>query len=302
MNNYRARPGQPHRHYRVIIAAALLTLYSVVAAAQEPAAHAAPVAVLLAAGDIAECGSAGAQRTAELIDNMEGLVLAAGDLAYPSGTLRDFMKCYEPTWGRFKSRTLPAPGNHEYGIRDAAGYFAYFGKQAGENGKGYYSIDLQGWHLIALNSNIDIGASSEQMRWLQQDLTKNQASCILAFWHHPRYTSGPHGDTQHMAPAWEQLARHHASIVISGHDHNYERLAPLDAKGFKQESGIRSFVVGTGGAKLYNFGMRSNYSDAWNGTTWGVLKLSLFPGRYTWEFVPVQGGQYQDLGEGRCAG
>ncbi|MBI3771816.1 MAG: metallophosphoesterase [Gammaproteobacteria bacterium] len=260
-----------------------------------------PVTVI-AAGDIGECRLPGASLTANLIEKMEGDILAVGDLVYPEGAPKDYIKCYEPTWGRFKARTLPTPGNHDYGTRDAAGYFGYFGTQAGEIGKGYYSVDRPGWHIVALNSNIDARADSEQVAWLQHDLATTQASCILAFWHHPRYSSGPHGNNNHMAAIWEILAQHHASIVISGHDHDYERLAPMDGAGqIDVPHGIRSFVVGTGGARLYNFSMRSSISEAWNGNTWGALKLTLFPGRYRWEFVPIEGGNYQDSGEGRCA-
>jgi len=278
---------------------ALLGLCNAASGAEESTAQAITV---LAAGDISECNSPGAALTAQLIEKTEGTVLAVGDLAYPNGSLANFQKCYERTWGQFKARTLPTPGNHEYQTRDAAGYFAYFGKQAGEIGKGYYSVDLPGWHIVAINSSIDTGADSEQEAWLQQDLAANREPCILAFWHHARYSSGPHGDNKHMAPIWETLARHHASLVISGHDHSYERLTPLDATGhIDRQNGIRSFIVGTGGARLYNFAMRSNISEAWNGTNWGVLKLELSPGNYTWEFVPVEGGNFHDSGAGRCA-
>ena len=290
----------PRRRRRSAVPALLLILCGLCGsgAAETPSA---PIATLLVAGDIADCRSPGAAQTAELVDRLDGIVLAAGDLAYPNGSLLDFKKCYEPSWGRFKARTLPTPGNHEYQTPTGAGYFAYFGGQAGENGKGYYSTELQGWHIIALNSNIDVGADSEQLQWLRKDLANTHAPCILAFWHHPRYTSGAHGNNKFMTPIWEALAERKASIVVAGHDHNYERIAPLDGKGFQRPDGIRSFVVGTGGARLFDFGMRSNYSEAWNGTTWGVLKLELFPGHYTWNFLPVAGGKFQDSGASRCA-
>lgn len=297
-------PASHHPYFGALagLFGAILGLYGATANAEEPKAQTAPVVTVLAAGDIAECKSPGAARTAEIIEKIEGTVLAIGDLAYPKGSYDNFMKCYEPTWGQFKSRTLPVPGNHEYETRGATGYFSYFGTQAGENGKGYYSVDLPGWHIIAINSNLDTSANSAQVEWLRKDLTESKASCTLAFWHHPRYSSGPHGDNKHMVPIWETLAEHHASIVISGHDHSYERLAPLDAKGHVDEQhGIRSFVVGTGGAKLYDFSMRAPYSEAWNGATWGVLKLNLSPGSYTWEFIPAAGGHFQDRGEGHCA-
>lgn len=256
---------------------------------------------LFAAGDIGECRFPGSKLTADLIERNDGEVLAVGDLVYPDGATKDYTKCYEPTWGRFKTRTLPVPGNHDYRTKDAVGYFSYFGSRAGEAGKGYYSVDREGWHIIAINSNIDTDADSAQMTWLQQDLAATKATCILAFWHHPRYSSGPHGNSSHMAPIWETLAQHHASIVISGHDHDYERLAPMDANGrIDAAHGIRSFVVGTGGARLYDFSLRSMASEAWNGDSWGVLKLTLLPGRYRWEFLPVNGHDFHDSGEGRC--
>jgi hypothetical protein len=297
-----AAPRRPNISLLAGVLGVLLALCGFAVGAEEPQAQTAPVITVLAAGDIAECGSPGAARTAKLIENREGTVLAAGDLAYPNGSLANFNKCYEPTWGRFKARTLPAPGNHEYQTRGAAGYFSYFGKQAGENGKGYYSVDLPGWHIVAINSSIDTGADSEQVAWLRKDLAENKAPCTLAFWHHPRYSSGPHGDNPHMAPVWETLAQHHVSIVISGHDHSYERLAPLDASGQEdKQHGIRSFVVGTGGARLYNFNAQRPHSEVWNGTTWGILELKLSPGSYTWEFIPVEGGNFHDSGESRCA-
>src|SRR3569623_694132 len=290
----------PRRRRRSAVPALLLILCGLCGsgAAETPSA---PIATLLVAGDIADCRSPGAAQTAELVDRLDGIVLAAGDLAFPIGSLLDFKKCYEPSLGRFKARTLPTPGNHEYQTPTGAGYFAYFGGQAGENGKGYYSTELQGWHIIALNSNIDAGADSEQLQWLRKDLANTHAPCILAFWHHPRYTSGAHGNNKFMTPIWEALAERKASIVVAGHDHNYERIAPLDGKGFQRPDGIRSFVVGTGGARLVNFGMRSNYSVAWNGTTWGGLKLELFPSHSICIFLRGAGVKFIYCGSCRGA-
>lgn len=261
-----------------------------------------PAAVILAAGDIAQCGLPGAALTTGLIERQAGTVLALGDLAYPRGTAADFARCYEPTWGRFKSRTLPVPGNHDYQTPGAAAYFAYFGARAGKPGKGYYSIDLPGWHIVALNSNIDSGPDSEQLKWLQTDLAGNRQSCILAFWHHPRFTSGYHGDAADVAAMWETLYASGAGIVLSGHEHNYERFAPLDAKGNPDERrGIRSFVVGTGGAKPYDLiRARHEHSEAWYGQGWGVLRLRLYPGRYEWDFLPAGPGTFRDAGAGEC--
>lgn len=268
----------------------------------EPSLSANPSSTtLLAAGDIAQCGLPGAAQTAELIEKIPGTVLAVGDLAYPKGTHADFARCYAPTWGRFKSRTLPVPGNHDYQTPNAAGYFDYFGKRAGEAGKGYYSVDKGGWHIVALNSNIDAGANSEQVKWLRDDLAGNRHTCILAFWHHPRFTSGYHGNDANTAVLWDMLYEAGASVVIAGHDHDYERFAPLNGKGQRDEKrGIRAFVVGTGGAKLYDFNFRTEVSEAWNANSWGVLKLELRVDGYDWEFMPAGGGTYRDAGSAKC--
>jgi hypothetical protein len=267
-----------------------------------PAAFAAD-AVVLAGGDIADCGVPGAALTAKLILGTPATVLAVGDLAYPNGGPDEFRRCYGATWGRFRGRTWPVPGNHEYRTAGASGYFGYFGSRAGEPGKGYYSVELGDWHVVALNSSIDAGPESEQMRWLRRDLAENRRTCVLAFFHYPRFSSGEHGDNGRMAAVWETLYAHGASVVLSGHDHHYERFAPLDATGQPDEKrGIRSFVVGSAGATLYGLHGRREHSEAANGTTWGVLKLTLHPGSYDWEFLPVAGGQFNDAGSARCVG
>lgn len=277
---------------------ALLFMTPATVRADEPPV---PPVVVLAAGDVAQCSVPGAAATATLLDHTPGTILALGDLAYPRGSAKDFERCYEPTWGRFKHRTLPAPGNHEYLTPDAQGYFDYFESRAGEPGKGYYSLDMDGWHIISLNSNIDAGPGSPQLEWLKADLAASRQACILAFWHHPRFSSGPHLNNKEMAPIWETLYEAGATLVLAGHDHDYERFAPLDGQGRPDETrGIRSFVVGTGGGRLYNISFRSAASEVWNGSTWGVLKLDLYPGRYTWTFLPAAGGDFHDSGEGNC--
>lgn len=290
-------------HYKYLFWAmnALLCQYVPSGAMAQAATANQADSVLLVAGDVAQCNVRGAQLTADLIDRTTGTVLAPGDLAYQNGSLKDFTQCYEPAWGKFKERTWPAPGNHEYNTRDAAGYFEYFGGRAGEPGKGYYSITIGKWHVVALNSNIDTGPDSEQVQWLRKVLASHPATCTLAFWHHPRFSSGLHGNHRSMAAPWETLYQHGASIVIAGHDHHYERFTPLNGKGEPDDTrGIRSFVVGTGGARLYNFGMRNSNSAAWNGTTWGVLKLTLRTDSYDWEFLPVENGVFHDAGTSQC--
>jgi hypothetical protein len=258
--------------------------------------------VLLGAGDIADCGSHGDEQTAALLDGIAGTVFTAGDNAYSRGTVAEFARCYGPSWGRHKARTRPSPGNHDHRTGRAGPYFDYFGPLAGERGRGYYSYDLGAWHLISLDSNLDMDPGSPQERWLRADLAATAARCVLAYWHHPRFSSGTeHGSEQETGPLWEALYDHGAEIVVSGHEHNYERFAPQNPAGAADpERGIREFVVGTGGADHYPFGAPIANSEVRNGDTWGVLRLTLAPDTYRWEFIPVSGRTFSDSGSGRC--
>ena len=262
--------------------------------------------VILAAGDIADCGSNGDEATAQLIASRPGTVLALGDNAYGDGTAEQFSGCYAPSWGRFKTRTRPTPGNHDYHTDGAAGYFGYFGNAAGPQGRGYYSFDLAGWHIVSLNSNCsDIGGcgtGSSQERWLRADLASHRARCTLAYWHHPRFSSGTkHGSEEEMAPIWQALYDNRADVVLSGHEHNYERFAPQTAAGkLDLARGIREFVVGTGGKSHYPLGAPIANSQARNGDTYGVLELRLRGNGYSWKFIPVAGGRFTDSGSASC--
>ncbi len=256
--------------------------------------------VLVGAGDIANCGS-GAEQTARLLDNIPGTVFTAGDNAYPDGAGARFARCYDPTWGRHKARTRPSPGNHDYGTGGAAGYFKYFGDNAGPAGRGYYSYDLGDWHIIALNSNIDMSAGSAQEQWLRADLAANPKDCTLAYWHHPRFSSGSHGSSTGPQPLWQALYEAGAEVVVVGHDHNYQRFAPQTPTGQADpQRGIRQFVAGMGGASHYRFRSSIANTETYNVDTYGVLKLTLGPGTYAWEFVPVAGKSYHDSGSGTC--
>jgi hypothetical protein len=258
--------------------------------------------VLVGAGDIADCRSDGDEQTARLLDSIPGTVFTAGDNAYRSGTDSEFTGCYAPNWGRHKARTRPAPGNHDYRSSDGGPYFAYYGSQAGEPGRGYYSYNLGAWHIVSLNSNIPMKAGSPQERWLRADLAASPAQCVLAYWHHPRFSSGvEHGSASRTAPLWQTLYELGADVVLAGHEHNYERFGPQSAAGVADSArGIRSFVVGTGGADHYEFGPPIANSEVRNGDTWGVLKLTLEPGAYHWQFVPVAGKAFSDSGRARC--
>lgn len=260
-----------------------------------------PAAVLVGAGDIADCGTKGAEQTAALLDHVAGTVFTAGDNAYSDGSASEFTHCYAPTWGRHRHRTRPAIGNHDSHSDRGGPYYAYFGAQAGVAGRGYYSYDLGAWHIIALNSNTAMKRGSAQERWLRADLAATHARCVLAYWHHPRFSSGTeHGSQPQTAPLWQALADFRADVVIAGHEHNYERFAPQSPDGRPDPRGIREFVVGTGGAELYLFGPPIANSEVRNGDAWGVLKLTLLPTGYRWRFLPVAGKTFSDSGSAPC--
>jgi acid phosphatase type 7 len=267
--------------------------------------------VMVGAGDIAGCSDlSGAEATAELIENIPGTVFAAGDLAYEHGTFEEFEKCYDPTWGKFKARTRPAPGNHEYNGSGANGYFRYWGKQAGDPSKGYYSFDLGDWHIVALNTNCNargLGGCAERSpeeTWLKQDLAGHPNACILAYGHHPLFSSGllrSHAEHPELTALWRDLHDAHADLILAGHEHAYERFAPQDPEGNADpEHGIREIVVGTGGRSHTPLGFAEPNSEVRDDRTYGVLKLTLSPGKYRWEFVPVVGQSFHDSGEGPC--
>ena len=269
---------------------------------------AAPVhadAMLLAAGDIGECTAAGQQGphlTADLLATRpEATILALGDLAYSHGRAAEFTNCYGLTWGRFSDRTRSAPGNHEYKTAGAKGYFSYWKQQARPEGHSYYSFELGDWHLVALDSSIDVSAASAQARWLRSDLAASTAQCKLAFSHHPRFSSGKHGDALEMRAIFQILYNARVSIALAGHDHDYERFAPLNPSGTVEPGrGVRSFVVGTGGAPLRALGTPRRGSEARNADAKGVLQLVLRANSYDWAFLPVAGASYADSGSGMC--
>lgn len=199
-----------------------------------------------------------------------------------------------------KGKTKPTPGNHEYRRDDGGGYFNYFGSRAGRPKRGYYSFDKEEWHIIALNSNISTKRTSRQIEWLRKDLTSNPADCTLAYWHHPLYSSGEHGNSPQVKPIWKALSAADADLVINGHDHDYERFAPMNAQGEKRAEGIRSFVVGTGGVALRPFSTVQAHSLVRSANTFGVLKLTLLVDGYQWEFVPDVDGTFSENGDGDC--
>jgi hypothetical protein len=240
-------------------------------------------------------------------------VLALGDLQYDCGGAQAFAASYAPTWGRLDSITYPVPGNQEYNTSGtdcpaqgtALGYFQYFGSAAGHLLHGWYSFDLGAWHVIALNANCDMvggcDKGSPQYAWLEKDLASNSAACTLAFWHQPRFSSGSHNNDGQMDDAWKALYAAHADVVLNGHDHVYERFAPQDPNQNADPNGITEFIVGTGGDDHGSFDPtiepNSQVRDA---TSFGVLKMTLHPNGYDWQFVPTPGGTFTDQGSASC--
>jgi len=279
---------------------------------------------LAGAGDIAKCGGRlkNAEATAKLLDELfppgeeaNGVIFTLGDNVYPSGTREEFAECYEPTWGRHKERTRPTLGNHDYRTERGAPYFEYFGENAGDPGKGYYSYELGEWRILALNTlcdedEIGCGPGSPQYEWLKQELEENPAACTAAYGHHPRFSSGKHGSEEAIAPLFELLYDYGVDVYLAGHEHNYERFGPVDPQGrLDPERGVRQFIVGAGGRELRSlsgFGGllggsdRLPASEAIDNTSYGILKLTLYPDSYEWEFLPIEGHSFRDSGSAEC--
>jgi acid phosphatase type 7 len=265
--------------------------------------------VIAGAGDIATLGQ-GDEATARVLDEMNpDVVFTVGDNAYESATAEDFANWYKPTWGRHKAKTRPAAGNHEYESPGAAPYFEYFGAAAGTAGKGWYSYDIGARHVIVLNTNglgmcstVPCGAGSEQELWHRRDLAATTASCVAAFMHHPRFSAGvKHGDSSGVRALWQALYDYRADVVVAAHEHNYQRFTRMDPSGnLDAVNGLRSFVVGTGGREpLHDLGTRAGLEIA-NADTHGVLKLTLHPTSYDWQFIPVAGRTFTDSGSDVC--
>jgi hypothetical protein len=268
---------------------------------------AAPAATLLAAGDIASCNSTGDEATAALLAGRPNAQVATlGDNVYENGTPAEFANCYEPTWGREKARTHPALGNQEYGVFRAGGYFAEFGAAAGDNAPlGWYSYDLGSWHVVVLNSNCDVvgcATGGSQETWLRADLASHPARCTLAVWHHPRFSSGTtYGSNVNLTSLYAALYDLGVDVLLTAHESNYERFAPLNAAGQPDDvRGVREFVVGTGGRSHLPLGPPVPGSEVRNDNTFGLLALTLRPTSYQWQFVPEAGKSFTDSGSTNC--
>jgi acid phosphatase type 7 len=269
-------------------------------AAAPPPPIVVPDEVMVGAGDIAQCGVGDPEATAKLLDHIPGTVFTLGDNVQGSGSAQEFSNCFDPTWGRHRSRMMPTIGNHDWAGGNAGPYFSYFGASAGPPGQGYYSQTLGAWQVISLNSEIPAGAGSPQYAWLRAELAASPTACTLVMWHTPLFTSGPNPNATHMRDAWRLIQQYGVELVLSGHNHMYERFAPQDADGKPDPRGPRQFVVGTGGFSLYGRTRFQPNSEILDSDTWGVLKLTLKSAAYAWEFIPVAGKSFHDSGTAAC--
>lgn len=284
------------------IAAAAITAAAITLPVGPAAAAEGDDPVLVGAGDISSCYSTGDQATAELLENIDGQIFSTGDSNQSSGSYTEYMNCFDKTWGKFKDRIRPVPGNHDY----TEGFFKYWGDKVPKP-EAYYTYELGDWQVIALNSMLcsQMGGCQKEEAWLRNVLATSTKQCTIAYWHYPYFTSGPNYSPSYELKGFvDALYQAGAEIIMSGHNHVYERFAPQNPN-FKSdpEFGIRQFVVGTGGASHYHFGYYTKpSSEAWNDDTFGVLKLTLKSGSYDWEFIPEAGETFTDKGTGTCHG
>jgi alkaline phosphatase len=267
--------------------------------------------ILVGAGDIATCDGQEDEATADLlasiVDGAEGpvSVFTAGDNVYPEGTTETYRDCFDPSWGRLHDVLRPAPGNHDWESGTLDAYRAYFGDAArNDAGDPWYAYTFGTWQVIVLDSDCasveGCGPDSTQGQWLAQTLAASSARCSIAIWHHPRFSSGSHGDDPTLAPFWDALHAAGVDVVVNGHDHDYERFAPQDPAGREdREGGIREFVVGTGGHDLTPFQTTAANSELRASLVPGVLELTLRDGSYDWRFVPIE-GDFSDAGTAFC--
>ena len=284
------------------------------ASGEDAASIAATAPVIVTAGDIADCARGGDEATGHLLDNIAGVVMPLGDLVYVSGSAQEFTDCYAPNWGRQKARSRPVPGNHDYYTPGAAPYFSYFGSAAGDPAKGYYDFALGDWLVMVINTGTekpaDYAVGSAQEQWIRAELASHSQQCVVALFHHPRFstTTGRDLIRPEVTPIWDALYQYGVDLVLNAHDHNYQRWAPQKPDGTADAAfGIRQITVGTGGGEgLYNFGAipAGANLDVRNNDTFGVLKVTLKSGGYDWQFIPATaaGGSFTDSGSGTCHG
>jgi hypothetical protein len=261
---------------------------------------------LWAVGDVASCATTRDEQVAQLLAGTTGPIALLGDTVYPNGAPDEFARCFDPAWGRYRDRLRPAPGNHEYHTPGAAGYAGYFGPAAGTPGAFWYAYDTGPWRVFVLNSNCGevggCGPGSAQYRWFQAELAAAAGRrCTLAAWHHPRFSSGQYGNDRRTEPLWQLFQDAGGDVVLSGHEHFYERFSRMTATGrWDATLGVRSFIVGTGGAELRSPRTVADGSNVRIPEAVGVLRLTLRANDYDWAFVPVGGGAPVDVGTGVC--
>jgi len=250
---------------------------------------------LVAMGDIGSCKSKADEQVAALAAELPGTIAMLGDDVYDTGTAANYRTCLEPAWGPMLSRTRPAIGNHDYVGSSSADYLDFFGSSAGADGHAWYSYDLGAWHVVVLDSNcgiVDCSAGSEQLMWLESDLSAHASDCLLAYWHHPRWSSGRHGSQPQVQPFWDVLVQAGADVILNGHDHDYEHVAA---------DGVDQFVVGTGGRSLYRFeGSALPTTVVRHDGSYGVLRLTLGEGSWDWRFLALGTTDFADSGTGDC--
>jgi hypothetical protein len=255
---------------------------------------------MIAVGDIGECGSPAVERTARLIQGLAGELVLAGDLAYMNGSMQDFLRCFDPFYSQFRNRWRPVPGNHEYNTPGAAGYFQYFGGAASVGGRSYYSFMSGDWLVLMLDSSSHggIGIGSAQYEFVRSELRAHRNPCTVAVWHHPLFSSGANGPNVFMRDMWGLLYENNADVVITAHDHLYERFGKQDVDGRSDARGLRQFIVGTGGARLYDF-MRLTPNSQIRQKSHGALELTLNFNDYQWRFLDTNGAVL-DAGGDSC--
>jgi hypothetical protein len=264
-------------------------------------------ALIAGAGDICDYTPIDCRRTSDVVISLDPLAaFVAGDNVYNHGSLAQYEERFDPNWGRFKPLILPVPGNHEYWTSGAAGYFDYFngvGERfgpAGERGNGWWSVDVGDWHVIGLNTRTNGTSATAQLTWLSADLAANTKPCTAALFHHPLVSVGEYSGYSGVKPIWDRLYAARADLVINGHDHNYQRYAPMDGSATARADGLVQLVVGTGGANLYNALGSHSLLRASQATAMGVLALTLSPVGYEGRFAPVAGATYADSFSGSC--
>lgn len=285
----------------LVVALLLVATLAVVVSANRPAEPPPAGSVVLAAGDIAECDRDEQEDTAAVLARISGPILGLGDYAYDDGTPEEYEECFDPSWGPYKDRIHPARGNHE-----GDGYEPYFGDAAAPSGETYYAFSIGSWQVIALDSELcteegDCDGTSEQEIWLREQLAGDDRPCTLVYFHHPRFSSGRHGSDPTFDGFWRHMYEGDVDVVLAGHDHHYERFAPMRPDGTRDdERGIHQFIVGTGGANLRSAEDVAQNSVVRQWRSYGLLRLELHPDSYDWQFVVASGEPFEDAGTGKC--